>query len=95
MNKIGFFEEQPEQKSSTRLYSFFLLLFFMAFNAMALRSGQTVDLAFNFMLLLGVFAPKYLHKVQEVKTLVGQGTTKPTEPAKDNKPDTQPVTRNS
>ena len=71
MNKVGFFEEKPGVKSSTRLNSFILLLFFMAFNiSLSLATGFVIDynfILFNLVLLIGVFAPKYLHKIAETK----------------------------
>ena len=68
--QTGFFEEKPGVKSSTRLYSFLLLLFFMVFNfyALNMEQGMTLDLQmFDFILLIAIFAPKYLHKVAELK----------------------------
>ena len=71
MNKVGFFEEKPGVKSSTRLNSFILLFFLMAFDvSLAFTTGFIIDYnftLFNLMLLLGVFAPKYLHKLAELK----------------------------
>lgn len=71
MQKVGFFEEKPGVKSSTRLNSFLLLLFLMAFDAsLSFATGFIIDynfILFNLMILLGVFAPKYLHKIAEVK----------------------------
>jgi len=71
MEKIGFFEETEGVKSSTRLNSFMLLLFLMGFDIML---AQTPTFAldynfifFNFVGLLGVFTPKYLHKLAESK----------------------------
>lgn len=71
---VGYFEEAEGQKGSTRLNSFLLLLFFFAFNIIALfksPEGQAFIngdlLLFDLMLLVGVFAPKYLHKVAELK----------------------------
>lgn len=70
-NKIGFFEEAHGQKSSTRLFSFILLLLFVFINVMRSISGGC-DFDFNFImfdliLLIGVFAPKYLQKIAELK----------------------------
>lgn len=70
-NKTGFFEEAPGKKSSTRLFSFILLLLFVFINAMRSIS-QDCEFDFNFItfdliLLVGIFAPKYLQKVAELK----------------------------
>ena len=68
--KTGFFEEAPGVKSSTRLNSFILLMFFCAINLLWINGGNTIDgnlLIFNLILLVGVFAPKYLHKIVEMK----------------------------
>jgi len=70
-NKTGFFEEAPGQKSSTRLFSFVLLLFFVAFNLLyAIRKELLIDFNFIFymtIVLIGIFAPKYLQKLAELK----------------------------
>ena len=69
--KSGFFEEKEGIKSSTRLNSFILLFFLMAFDTiLALTKGFEID--YNFILLniifhLAVFTPKYLHKIAEMK----------------------------
>lgn len=68
--KIGFFEEDVNVKSSTRLNSFLLLLFTMGFNLMWVYGGNDLTgnlLIFDSLLLTGVFAPKYLHKIIEAK----------------------------
>ena len=69
--KTGYFEETPGVKSSSRLSSFLLLFFLMAFDLMLARSeGFVIDynfVLFNFILLIGVFAPRYLHKLAELK----------------------------
>ena len=71
MEGTGFFEESPKCKSSTRLYSFILLIFFCVFNYMYLvHEGHALDFDFIFLdglLLTAVFAPKYLHKLAEMK----------------------------
>ena len=41
--KTGFFEESPGVKSSTRLNSFILLWFFIAFNIMWIYGGNGID----------------------------------------------------
>ena len=68
--KVGFFEEEEGVKSSTRLNSFILLLFFRAFNLLWLNGGNDLTgnfLLFDGLLLVGIFAPKYLHKLVEMK----------------------------
>jgi hypothetical protein len=68
---IGFFDEAEGVKSSTRLNSFILLLFFCVFNMYYIISKDCA-LGFDFtffdsMLLIGVFAPKYLQKIAELR----------------------------
>lgn len=69
--KTGFFEEKEGVKSSTRLNSFILLFFLMGFDAMMTTLDSFIIdsnfIAFNFLLLIGIFAPKYLHKLAELK----------------------------
>jgi hypothetical protein len=68
--KTGFFEEAPGVKSSTRLNSFLLLIFFCVINTMWVYGKNPIDgniLMLDMLLLLAVFAPKYLHKVVEAK----------------------------
>jgi len=69
--KTGFFEEAPGQKSSTRLKTFVLMIFLMGFDVMLSRtSGFTIDynfILFNFLILLAIFTPQYLHKIVEQK----------------------------
>ncbi len=78
--KTGFFDESPNAKSMTRLCSFILLLFFMAYNlpfafanARAVIEGKATAafdpnyLAFNIILLVAVFVPKVLQKIVEMK----------------------------
>lgn len=70
-NKIGFFEEAPGHKSSMRMFSFLLLMFFIVFNIVYVTK-TTCQLDFNFIfymtiVLIGVFAPKYLQKLAELK----------------------------
>jgi hypothetical protein len=73
-----FFEEKPGVKSSTRLFSFILLWFLIVFDlAFLLTKGFVLDYnftMFNFLMLIGVFAPKFLHKLAENKLNI-----KPTE----------------
>lgn len=76
MAKVGFFEEADGVKSSTRLNSFILLLAFIGFNAMWLHGGNDLTgnlLMLDTLLLVGVFAPKYIHKIAEVKLNIGKG----------------------
>ena len=67
--KTGFFEESLGVKSSTRLFSFLLLVFFMVFNLLWLSTTNNgIDgnyLLFNILMLIGIFVPKYLHKLAE------------------------------
>ena len=69
--KSGFFEEKEGVKSSTRLNSFILLFFLMAFDTiLALTKGFEIDYNFillNIIFLLAIFTPKYLHKIAEMK----------------------------
>lgn len=65
-----FFEENNGRKSSTRLYSFIVLGFFLVFNFFYVMTVGEITMpfvAFNFILLIAIFAPKYLHKVMEVR----------------------------
>lgn len=81
--KTGFFEEEPNVKSSTRLLSFLLLLFYFFFAGLYIFAKATVALskgltdpysslldipfiAITLIFLLGVFFPKYLHKLAEL-----------------------------
>ncbi len=81
MEKTGFFEEQPGRKSSTRLNSFLLLIFFMVFNLYYVISnscGLNADfIMFDVLMLTAVFAPKYLHKVAELKSFGKKREEKP------------------
>ena len=74
--KVGFFEEKEGVKSSTRLMSFLLLFFVFAFDIgylvgqVQLGKVLQVDMNFitiNIVFLIGVFAPKYLQKLAELK----------------------------
>ena len=76
MENIGFFEEREGVKSSTRLMSFLLLFFVFAFDIgylvgqVQLGKMLQVDMNFitiNIVFLIGVFAPKYLQKLAELK----------------------------
>ncbi len=67
----GFFDEKEGVKSSTRLNSFILLFALIGLDAgMLLYVKAPIDanfITFNFIFLLGVFTPKYLHKLAEIK----------------------------
>lgn len=69
-NKVGFFEEKENVKSSTRLNSFLLLLFLFVFDfylAINPNFEITFDFVlFNLVMLAGIFTPKYLHKLAEL-----------------------------
>jgi hypothetical protein len=71
MSKTGFFEESPGVRSSTRIQSFILLLYVMAFDTMIIyRDNFIVTYWFallNLIFLVAVFTPKYLHKIVEAK----------------------------
>ena len=69
MNKVGFFYETENVKSSTRLNSFLLLLCFFVLNIIFFLGGEPIEMnfiIFDFVLLIGIFAPKYLHKLAEL-----------------------------
>lgn len=77
--KTGFLEAAPGVKSSARLFSFLLLLFFFVINSLYIGLGGDITvewITFDFMLLVGVFAPRQLHKMQEVRQLIEQHKTK-------------------
>ena len=67
----GFFEEQEGVKSSTRLNSFILLFALIGLDAgLLLYVKASIDsnfIMFNFLVLVCVFTPKYLHKLAELK----------------------------
>ena len=67
---MEFFEEGNGRKSSTRLYSFIVLLFFLVFNFFYIVTVGAITMPFvtlDFALLVAIFTPKYLHKILEVK----------------------------
>lgn len=70
-SKIGFLEEAEGVKSSMRLFSFILLVFFCVFNIFYITQRECfIDFNFifyNTVILIGVFAPKYLQKLAELK----------------------------
>ena len=69
--RVGFLEEKPGVKSSTRLFSFLLLLFLFYFDYIVItKAGFEISaefMGFNLIILVGVFAPKYLQKIAEMK----------------------------
>lgn len=67
--RVGFFEEAPGHKSSMRLFSAVLLLFFCGFNFYYIRHHVLSDVlvVFDLVLLVGIYAPKYLQKVAEMR----------------------------
>ena len=71
--KTGFFEETPGVKSSQRLMSFIFLLGLLTFDVLwalsvDFQAGMLLEFGtFNLMILVGVFTPKYLHKLAEKK----------------------------
>lgn len=67
--KVGYFEEQPGVRSSTRLFSFMLLIFAMVFNIIYVIKGKEITWPFvflNLVFFIAVFTPKYLHKIAEL-----------------------------
>ena len=67
-NKIGFFYEKAGIKSSTRLNSFILLWAFILFNLIYFLNAGAIEMnfiLFDFVMLIGIFTPKYLHKLAE------------------------------
>lgn len=71
MAKTGFFEEAEGVKSSTRLSSFILLFFLIGFDILlSMTDGFVIEYnftMFNLLILIAIFAPKYLHKLAELK----------------------------
>lgn len=71
MAKVGFFEEVPGVKSSTRVQSFILMWFLMIWDTLLLYSSGFVlnyyFVLFNLIMLVAIFTPKYLHKLAEVR----------------------------
>jgi len=70
-NKIGFFEEQPGQKSSTRLQMFITMFF--AFLVIGYQTyaneSHTPDFLTMVVLLSAAFAPKTIQKFAEINEL--------------------------
>ena len=71
MAKVGFFEEVPGVRSSTRVQSFILMWFLMIWDTLLLyNDGFTINynfVLFNLVMLVAIFTPKYLHKLAEVR----------------------------
>jgi len=68
--KTGFFEEAEGVKSSTRLNSFIMMFFTIGFDYLWVFKVHKIDDSFiilNLLFLLAIFAPKYLHKIAEIK----------------------------
>lgn len=69
--RVGFLEEKPGVKSSTRLFSQELLLALFFFDYLLIhRPDFTISvefITFNLIMLVGVFFPKYLQKIAELK----------------------------
>jgi Ca2+/Na+ antiporter len=79
--KHGFLEDQNGDKSSTRLFSLFFAIFFFVINIMVflviMNTPSVLNLnmmlfilIFDFILLLAVFAPKQLGKIEEIKEVI-------------------------
>ena len=67
--KTGFLEESPGNKSSMRLFSFLLLLFYFFFASLYIYNNNKIEanfIAFSFVVLIGVFIPKYLQSLAEI-----------------------------
>ena len=71
----GFFEETPGCKSSTRLNSFLLLLFFMGFNLLWIQDNDITGnlIILDALVLVGIFASKYVHKLAELALRIKGG----------------------
>lgn len=79
--KVSFFTEKDGKKSMTRLLSFFMFFYFCLSNTVILISvfnGKS-DISINtlmfilvhdFLVLLAIYAPKALSKIEEVKELI-------------------------
>ena len=81
MEKSGFFTEKDGKQSMTRLMSFLLLWYFFLSNTVILISvfNGVGDIPLNTLMfilihdvlvLTGIFAPKQLAKMQEIKGLI-------------------------
>jgi len=68
MEKTGFFEEAPGKRSMMRLNSFILMFTFIGVNAIYFLNKDIIEMNFiilDFIMLLGIFVPKYLQKFAE------------------------------
>lgn len=67
--KVGFFEEKPNVKSSMRLMSFLSLIAAVGMGLLTIYSdaGSSDGLMITFGFLLGAFAPKTVQKFAEQK----------------------------
>ncbi len=66
--KVGFFYEKSGVKSSTRLNSFILLWACILFNLIYFLGDGAIEMnfiLFDFVMLIGIFIPKYLAKIAE------------------------------
>lgn len=79
MTKISnYLVDENGKPSSTRLFSWWMLWFFFILNGIYLgltmsKYNAVLDINFivyDFMLLLAIFAPKYLSKMQEINNLI-------------------------
>jgi hypothetical protein len=93
--RVGFLEEKPGVKSSTRAFSFMLLCFLFYFDYILINKTDfsiTAEFGlFNLVMLVGVFAPKYLQKIAEMKLgnvseKTVESTVKVTEKSSDEQP---------
>ena len=70
-NAVGFLEEAPGIKSSTRLKTFFVMIFWFAWDYLVIPDKTfmqtTVFLTMNILFAIAVFAPQYLQKMAEMK----------------------------
>jgi len=67
--KIGFFEEEENVKSMTRLKSFLILCFLFLFDGYYLYDKHEISLlfiGFNLVILISAFYPQYLKQLVEV-----------------------------
>lgn len=71
-NNTGFFEEKPGVKSSERLKSFLMLLFFCGFVwGYLIYKGKDITTEFNFLaglILIAAFTPTTLKKIAEIRS---------------------------
>ena len=78
---VGFLEEAPGIKSSTRLKTFFVMLFWFYWDYLVAPDKAfmqtTMFMAINLMFAVAVFAPQYLQKMAEMKFGNVPGATQP------------------